>query len=370
MADSVFNEKQDYLVLARQEVVKRDEMAADIARMKSQQKKIVKSISSEEKAIADEIASTIKKRRQEIQSTYDDRLDDNRARRKKVANKRNKKKEERMDERFHAETKDIRDSNKTLKVEMQTLLRKYKLPGFCGHTLYFSLFYAKTAKEIVMKLIAFLFGFGGMPTLITILFKKLVLDQKKNVNVAFWCVLIAAVSFIVLLLIYFMIYSKTRLAHPDELVQARSIRDKMLANERQAEAIRHSINKDADDSQYNLEAYDEKLANLDKEADMIGNDKQEALKTFEDETKQMIQDEIHGRRLPALESLKEQKANLEQEIASAEKGYSEQMLLVANKYAAFLGDDLCRKDKLEDLITIMDEGRADTVSEAIAVYKG
>ncbi len=370
MADSVFNEKQDYLVAARDEVMKRDEMAANIDQMKSQQKKLTRNIASEEKSIAEEIASTIKKRRQEIQATYDDRIDDNRARRKKVANKRDKKKEERMDKRFHEETKDIRDNNKALQVEMQTLLRKYKLPSFCGRKLYFALFYARTAKEVGTKLLAFLLGFGGIPALVTFLVKEFVLDKKQNINMAFWCVLIAAATFVLLLLIYFAIYSKTKLAHADELAQARSIRDKMIANQRQTAAIRHSINKDRDDSQYNLEAYDEKLVSLDKEADAIGEDKQDALKTFEDETTRMITDEINGRRLPALEALKEEKKNLEREVAAEEKRFSDQLLLVTNKYAAFLGEDLCRKDRLEDLITIMEEGQADTVSEAIAIYKG
>lgn len=77
MAENIFNEKQDYIVAARDEVIKRDEYAANIDRMKQQQKKLSRSIASEEKSIADEIATTIKKRRQDIQSTYDDRLDDN-----------------------------------------------------------------------------------------------------------------------------------------------------------------------------------------------------------------------------------------------------------------------------------------------------
>ena len=109
MAENIFNEKQDYIVAARDEVIKRDEYAANIDRMKQQQKKLSRSIASEEKSIADEIATTIKKRRQDIQSTYDDRLDDNRARKKKVANKRDKKKEERMDKRYHEETKSLRE---------------------------------------------------------------------------------------------------------------------------------------------------------------------------------------------------------------------------------------------------------------------
>lgn len=370
MAENVFDEKQDYIIAARDEVIKRDEYAANVDRMKQQNKKLSKNIASEEKSISDEIATTIRKRRQEIQSTYDDRLDDNRARKKKVANKRDKKKEERMDKRYHEETKGLRESDKDLQVEMQTLLRKYKLPSFCGKKLYFALFYARNVKEFGLKILSFLIGFCGIPGLVTILVKKLVLDTKKDINVAFWCVLVAAGTFILLLLIYFAIYSRTKIKHMDALTQARSIRDKMIANKRQAKAIRHSISKDHDDSQYNLDAYDEKLDNLDAEADAIGKEKQEALRVFEEETTAMITEEINNRRLPALEALKEEKASLENEVAAEEKRFSDQTLLVANKYAAVLGEDLCRQDKLEELIAIMQEGQAETVSEAIRVYKG
>lgn len=370
MAENVFDEKQDYIIAARDEVIKRDEYAANVDRMKQQNKKLSKNIASEEKSISDEIATTIRKRRQEIQSTYDDRLDDNRARKKKVANKRDKKKEERMDKRYHEETKELRESDKDLQVEMQTLLRKYKLPSFCGKKLYFALFYARNVKEFGLKILSFLIGFCGIPGLVTILVKKLVLDTKKDINVAFWCALVAAGTFILLLLIYFAIYSRTKIKHMDALTQARSIRDKMIANKRQAKAIRHSISKDHDDSQYNLDAYDEKLDNLDAEADAIGKEKQEALRAFEEETTAMITEEINNRRLPALEALKEEKASLENEVAAEEKRFSDQTLLVANKYAAVLGEDLCRQDKLEELIAIMQEGQAETVSEAIRVYKG
>ena len=254
-----------------------------------------------------------------------------------------------MDKRYHEETKSLRESDKDLKVEMQTLLRKYKLPSFCGKKLYFALFYARNVREFGLKLLTFIIGFGGIPGLVTFLVKKLVLDTKKDINVAFWCALIAAGTLIVLLLIYFAIYSKTKLKHMDAMTQARSIRDKMIANKKQANAIRHSINKDHD---------------------AIGKEKQEALRSFEEETTSMITEEINNRRLPALEAMKEEKANMENEIAAEEKRFSDQTLLIANKYAAILGEDLCRQDKLEDLIAIMQEGQADTVSEAIAVYKG
>lgn len=370
MGENVFDEKLDYILAAKEAVVKRDDLAASVDAMKQQQKKINKSIAAEEKSISDEIASTIKKRRQEIQSTYDDRIDDNRAQKKKVANKRDKKKEERMDKRYQKETKNLRESDKDLKVEMQTLFRRNKMPAFCGKKLYFVLFYARNVKEIFAKLLAFLIGFAGIPALVTFLVKTFVLDKKQNVNVAFWCVLVASVMLILLLLIYFGIYSATKLKHADVMKQARSIRDKMIANQKQAAAIRHSIKKDSDESQYDLDAYDEKLDNLDAEADTIGKEKLEALRTFEEETTAMIKEEINGRRLPALQAMKEEKDSLEKEVTAEEKRFSEQTLLVANKYATILGEELCRQDRLEALISIMQEGQADTVSEAISVYKG
>ena len=83
MPENLFNEKADFILQVRDEVVKRDNMATELERMKACQKKLTRGLASEEKSIADEIATTIKKRKQEITSTFDERLDDNRARKKK-----------------------------------------------------------------------------------------------------------------------------------------------------------------------------------------------------------------------------------------------------------------------------------------------
>lgn len=88
-------------------------------------------------------------------------------------------KEERMDKRYHEETKSLRESDKDLKVEMQTLLRKYKLPSFCGKKLYFALFYARNVREFGLKLLTFIIGFGGIPGLVTFLVKNLYSIQRK-----------------------------------------------------------------------------------------------------------------------------------------------------------------------------------------------
>ena len=368
--DNVFAEKQDYLIEIRNEVVKRDAMAAELEKMRTYQKKVTKNIASEEKSISDEIASTIKKRMQELSDIYDERIDDNHARRKKVEVKRGKKKNEQMNERILDETKDIRDDNRELEVEMKTLLKKNDVSSFCASKLFYIMFMPKGTDEIIAMLLSFIVYFIGIPSAVMLIFKKAVLSHKENINTAFWCTLIAALVFIVLLIVYFSIYSSTKMRNIELLKETRAIRDRIKANDKHAEAIKNSISKDQDESYYNLSSFDKKLKELDKEADSISDEKQDALKLFEADTKQVITDEINGRRLPELERLKAEKKELENKIAQGEKKYSDKVLYITNKYARYIGEDLCKEEKLSDLISLMEEGQADTVSEAINLYKG
>lgn len=179
MAENVFNEKQDYLIGARDEVVKRDSMAAELDKMRAHQKKLTKNIAAEEKSIADEIAATLKKRKQEISDTYDERLDDNRARKKKVLSKRDKKKNQRINQRIDNETKDIHKNTRELEVEMKTLFKKNKVPSFCSTKLYYIMFMPRGISEVFGLLGCFLLFFAGFPAGITALVKIFVLDEKE-----------------------------------------------------------------------------------------------------------------------------------------------------------------------------------------------
>lgn len=370
MPENLFNEKADFILQVRDEVVKRDNMATELERMKACQKKLTRGLVSEEKSIADEIATTIKKRKQEITSTFDERLDDNRARKKKVASKRDKKKNQRMNQRIEEETKHITEENRALEVEMKTLLKKNKVPGFCSAKLYFLMFNPRGIGEIFAMLICFAIYFAGIPGGLGFFFNKFVLSGKENVNVAFWVVLVIAILVVLQLLIYFLIFNSTKVRHGDIIKQTRSIRDKIKANKRQADAIKNSINKDKDESIYNLGSYDEKMANLDSEADDISNEKKEALKEFEDKTTQVIIDEINGRRLQTVEDMKAEKKELENSISKMEKKYSDKVLQITKDYASFIGEDMCKQDKLNDILALMADGEAETVSEAISLYRG
>lgn len=371
MADSVFNENEQFLIEAREEVKTRDELGAEVNKLKTEFKKLSKNISQEEKSISDEITSTIKKRKKEIEDTYDDRIDDNRSKKKKVASKKDKKKNERVNERIEDETKHISQSTKELQTELKTLFKKDKVPGFCATKFYYSLFAPKGFDEILTLLISYVIYFAGIPAAVTFAMKMLVFDKnEKFANIAFWCAVCAAVVLIALIGIFFLIWNFTKNKHKEAILEGRAILNSIKDNKHEADKIKSSISKDKDESQYNLEAFDEKLKTLDEEADAIAKEKQEAIKEFEKETKQIITDEINNRRLPNLEKMKNEKEELEDRLNDKEKEYSDKVVEISKKYASFIGEDLCKQDKLTDLIALMEDGQAATVSEAISLYKG
>lgn len=370
MADNVFNENEDYLIAARDAIRQKAQMGEELNQLRLQHKKLGKGIASEEKSISDEIASTIKKRRQEIEDTYDDRLDDNRARKRKVAVKRGKKKSERVNARIEDETKHISRDTREINAELKLLFKKNRVPGMCASRLYYIMFMPKGVDEMLLFVLSNLIYFLGIPSVFMLIIKNAVLDKKQNINMAFWCMLVLAVFIIVQLIIYFVVSNSTKNRHRDVIVQGRSLHDKIKANKRQADAIKESINKDKDETSYNLGAFDEKLASLDEEADAIEKEKQEAIRVFEDETTRLITDEINGRRLQVLEDMNKERAQLEDKIAQREKDYSDKVLEITNQYAAYIGEDMCKEERLSDLISIMEEGQAETVSEAISAYRG
>lgn len=367
--DNLFTEKKEYLITVLEEVKKRDAIGAELDRMKAEQKKKSKAITAEEKSIQDEINNTIKKRKQELSDTYDGRLDDNHARKKKVESKRSKHKMKQMNERIADETKDIRKDNHNMEIELKTMLKQNKVSSFCSTKIFFAMFMPHGIDEILTMLLCFFVYLIGIPFGLMLVFKAAVL-KGKNVNTSFWCMFIFAIIFILFMILYFIVYNNTKGRHGEVLRDARAIRDKIKINDKRVDAIRVSINKDKDESVYDLDSFDHQLDKIDKEADAIGKEKKKALSNFEDETKQIITDEINNRRMPALLALKAQKVELDNHITDAEKKYSDKVLQITNKYAKYLGEDLCKQEKLSDIIALMEEEQIETVSEAIALFRG
>jgi len=182
-------------------------------------------------------------------------------------------------------------------------------------------------------------------------------------------VVIFLLILVLVFFIYIVIINVTKVKHYDILKQGRQIKEKIKANRKKIKAITNAIAKDKDESAYELDSYDKKLEQFKLEAAVIAENKQEALTIFENDTQKLVAKEIRDRRIPALLKLQEEYKDIEMKISVGEDAIKELNLVISTKYETYLGKEFIRPDKLTDLITIMEEGDAATVSEAIAFYK-
>lgn len=368
--DNIFDQNVDFLIQARDEIIYCNQLEQQQKQLQDKEDKMRKAISQEEKSINDEINSTIKKRKAEIENTYDSQLDASRKKIKKEQEKKNKEKSERVGQRVDEETAEVKENSRQLKTEMKTLFKKNHVPGFCQSGLYYILFMPKGIKEILLLLLFILVGLAALPYGVYMLFSQVILVEKEIAKQSYFMAIVIGLTIIVVLGIYFLIFNLTKVKHRDTIAEGRKIRNQILANDKNIRAIRNAINKDKDESQYELGAYDEKINQFQAEMDSIAEQKQAALTEFEQNTKLTITNEINGRRLGKVEDMKHQQMAVEEERNGIEEQIKEMSLGITNKYTKFLGKNICKEEVLNDIINIMETEHIDTISEGLAIYKG
>lgn len=368
MQGNVFNENVDYLYQVQTDLEAVEQLKKELTEYKNQERNLKKAIVTEERSIQEEIAQTIRKRKSEIEKVYDDQIDANKNKNRNVRGKRDKAKSKRVDERVSVETAELNEENRQLQVEMRTLFKAQHVPSFCLSKLFYSLFMTKRFLEFLVLLAAIIITYVGIPLLMSLLSVDVLFKESKHVTIL--CTFTVSLILFILSFIYILIINRIKIKYYATLIEGRNIKDKIAANKRQMKAIRNKINKDKDDSVYGLDKYDDKIAELEDELNEISLEKQEAMTAFENETKQLLTNEVNDRRLDKLEHMKANIDTMDENISTLEEDIQNSSLAIANNYGAILGKDFCTPVKVADLISLMEDGTADTVSEAIAAYKG
>lgn len=367
---NIFDQNVDYLIQARDEISQCNQLEQKRKQLQDKEDRMQKAIQQEEKSINDEINSTVKKRKAEIENTYDSQLDASRKKVKKAQEKKNKEKTERVGQRMDEETADVKENSRRLKTEMKTLFKKNHVPGFCQSGLYYILFMPKGIKEFLCLFLMILLGLAALPYGVYVLFAQVILVEQDIVKAPYFMAIVIGLTLVVVLGIYFLIFNLTKMKHRDTIAEGRKIRNQIQANDKNIRAIKNAINKDKDESQYELEAYDEKINQFQAEMDNIAEQKQAALTEFEQYTKATITNEINGRRLGKVEDMRRQQAVVEEERNNIEEQLKEVSLGITDKYTKYLGKNICKEEVLDDIIHIMETEQINTISEGLAIYKG
>ena len=143
----------------------------------------------------------------------------------------------------------------------------------------------------------------------------------------------------------------------------------MRTNDKKIRVITSAIRRDRDEAVYDLEKYDDEIAQIEQDLADITSKKKEALNTFEKVTKTIISDEIAGGSREKIERLEAELRRASDEAKEAEVKVKEQTLFITDNYESYLGTEFMVPEKLDELADFIRLGKATTISEAEALYK-
>lgn len=343
------------LTKLREELINQASIRSEIEHLIVESGKLEKQIEAEEKLIKNTIEATVNKRRNEVTKSFDSEIQKEKNKLNDIKSKKNKVKKKGVRDRIDKETLSLKEANRTLHSEIRTALGHSGVPTYCDSSWFYTLYMPSGMKEILI-LMALFFG-------VVIVFPWIMIalaDKHWLLDTLF----LLLYEFVVCA-VYVTIYLFTKDKDKDVLIDMRQKRDEIKINEKEIRRIKRDIKNDTDESMYNLSEYDEQIKKSEETISQIVVQKNDALKDFEENTKQAIIDEITGRDKEKIEGLKSALLNATEAKKEAEQKQQEVTLGITSKYEAFIGNDMMDVNKVDEMIKLINEGQVATVAEAV-----
>lgn len=345
---------------AKQAVQELDDLKQKEKMLQNLEKQLESSLKTKQKQVSETIALTVKKRNDEIAKSYDVEIAKTQDLLKKVRGKREKARNQGEKERIADETQGLIHDNEELRDQMKTMFRTNHVPGFCAGNLYYALYFTKELKEMMTVFLMVMLCFLLIPCGI-----YMALPQKMTL----YLILIYVVDILLFGGLYVKIGNSTKMKHMDCLKEGRNIRNQIAANKKQMKKIAKSIRKDKNETVYNLEKFDDEIAQLEQDKMQAERQKKEALNTFETVTKTIISDEIMENHKEEFDQMESDLAKTVADLKETQSAARTKALYITDHFEVYAGKEYMTLEKLEELEEIIASGKAANLSDAIINYK-
>ena len=250
--------------------------------------------------------------------------------------------------------------NKELVDQMKTLFKANHVPGFCRGNYYYALYFTRTFKDFLALLVTILICFLAIPCGAYFL-----IPERRTM----YLVGIYVAAILVFGGIYVTVGNMTKVRYMDVLKEGLGIRAKIRANKKEMKVIAKTIRRDKNETIYNLQKFDDEIAQLDQDVAEINRKKKEALTTFDTVTRTIISDEITANNKEEIERMEDELTNLSEKLRSTRTAAKEKAMFVTDNYEVYIGKGFMTQEKLAALENIVRSGAASNISDAVSVYK-
>ena len=346
----------EFLRDAKADVLRMAQLTGQEEQLKQEEHRLERAVETEKTSVSESINYTIKKRTEALNASYDQEIGKGQERLKKARAKREKAKNQGIKERIAEETSELREENRELNLQLKTLFQKNHVPGICRGNWYYALFLPRWFSEYFKLLCTVLVCFLAVPY-----GTYLLIGQKKTLVL----VIIYFVTVLVFGGLYVFVSNKTKIPHLEALREGQMIRDQIHGNNKKIKVITHTIQKDRNEAVYDLQIFDDEIAQLEQELSVTAGKKKDALNTFETVTKNIIADEITNNSKEKIESMEAELDVLKRRLKEVETARNEKSLYVTEHYEPYLGKEFLSPSKLDQLLEKIVSGSALNLSEAM-----
>lgn len=318
-----------------------------------------KAIKAKEKAINDEISAATKRRVDEIGKSYDEEIAKLKSKSRKVKSNKGKTKRKEVALRIRRETADEREKERQLKLEIRSVYKRESVSAIFNTKLFYALFMPNRLSDVPVLLLALIVAFLVLPGAVY----YLVFPETWQTTLGLMLLYFAFV--VIYILLYVLILHITKGLHKETFVQIKGLRSDIRQNRREMARIARRIRKDKDESEYNLDRFDDEMKDISADINHILEEKKEALTEFEKSAKQMLADGIREKYEEELNGMKDYLSSTLEEQKTAEERAKELSLLITKNYEPYLGKENLSLDIIDRLEARLESGAAKTVAEAL-----
>lgn len=318
-----------------------------------------KAIKAKEKAINDEISAATKRRVDEIGKSYDEEIAKLKSKSRKVKSNKGKTKRKEVALRIRRETADEREKERQLKLEIRSVYKRESVSAIFNTKLFYALFMPNRLSDVPVLLLALIVAFLVLPGAVY----YLAFPETWQTTLGLMLLYFAFV--VIYILLYVLILHITKGLHKETFVQIKGLRSDIRQNRREMARIARRIRKDKDESEYNLDRFDDEMKDISADINHILEEKKEALTEFEKSAKQMLADGIREKYEEELNGMKDYLSSTLEEQKTAEERAKELSLLITKNYEPYLGKENLSLDIIDRLEARLESGAAKTVAEAL-----
>ena len=350
-----------FLAEAKAELISLNDLNHKVNDLSNTKSKLETELADVKDSLEEDIEATIKARRKEITKIYDAELNKGNKSLSEVKSKREKAKNQGVKERIAEETAGLRKENMTISNEIKSDFKAKGVPGFCNTKLFYSLFCPKTFGDYLKILLAVIIFFLIIPVGVYYLF----FSTKGTIAI----IIIYFIDILVFGGLFLLIYKKTVAKHREAIAQG-LIKQKIIrTNEKKIREITESIREDKSEDKYNLTSFDDEIANINQSMADITMKKTDSLNTFENVTKNIIEDEMTSKEQPKIDELTERLKAVSAELGTTEEERKNKNLDFTNNYGAILGKEFSSVEKIDALIEVAEHSTATNINEVFDEYR-